>query len=138
MSDSDDNSEREEARLLLKAVRAQRQLHQLEQDVILTQLAEHAAIGELYKFQAVQAQKKLDTTEYDLGCLCNSIRKNGIVLADLPSTRKWRRLSNETSTSSVMFVLHSFCALLLTQLCVDGEVQPCYRWYIVHSVSYVL
>ncbi|KAF8419508.1 hypothetical protein L210DRAFT_3510735 [Boletus edulis BED1] len=98
-SDGKDDSEREEAHLLLSVARAQRQLRQLEQDVIHAQLTENIALGELYQFRADQAQKNLDTTEYDLGCLRNTIRKNGIVLADLPSAHKRRRASNETTLS---------------------------------------
>lgn len=92
-SQCDEDSEREEAQLLLKVVRNQRHVHQLEQDVVVAQLEENAAIGELYKFRAVRAQKKLGITEHDLGHLRNAIRKSGISLADLPSTRKRRRLS---------------------------------------------
>ncbi|KAF8424758.1 hypothetical protein L210DRAFT_3653417 [Boletus edulis BED1] len=94
-SDSEDDSERDEARLLLRIVRAQHHAHQLEQDVISAQLAENTAIGDLFKFWVEQVQKKLDATEYDLGYLRNEIRKSGISLADLPSACKRRRLSNE-------------------------------------------
>ncbi|KAG6373016.1 hypothetical protein JVT61DRAFT_7069 [Boletus reticuloceps] len=99
-SDSEEESEREEARLLLSVARAQHCLRQLEQDVVHAQLAENTALNELYQFRASQAQKNLDATEYDLGCLRNTIRKNGISLADVPSARKRRRMSNETSLSA--------------------------------------
>jgi len=95
-SQSDEDSEREEVQLLLKVVRSQRYVHQLEKDVIIAQVEENAAIGELYKFRAVRAQKKLGTTEHDLGHLRNAIRKSGISLADLPSTRKRRRMLNDS------------------------------------------
>ncbi|KAG6377805.1 hypothetical protein JVT61DRAFT_14579 [Boletus reticuloceps] len=100
-SDSEEESEREEARLLLNVARAQRYLRQLEQDVIHAQLAENAVLSELYQFRASQSQKKLDATEYDLGCLRNTIRKSGISLADVPSARKRRRMSNETSVAGM-------------------------------------
>ncbi|KAF8131222.1 hypothetical protein EV363DRAFT_1296609 [Boletus edulis] len=96
-SDSEDDSERDEACLLLRIVRAQRHARQLEQDVISAQLAKNTAIGDLFKFRVEQVQKKLDATEYDLGYLRNEIRKSGISLADLPSACKRRRLSNENS-----------------------------------------
>ncbi|KAF8126604.1 hypothetical protein EV363DRAFT_1401755 [Boletus edulis] len=94
-SDSEDDSERDEARLLLRIVRAQRHARQLEHDVFSAQLAENTAIGDLFKFRVEQVQKKLDATEYDLGYLRNEIHKSGISLADLPSAHKRRRLSNE-------------------------------------------
>jgi hypothetical protein len=53
-------------------------------------------------------------TEYDLGSLRNTICKNGIVLADLPSARKRRRLSNDTTSSASVYSFHSFRMLLLT------------------------
>ncbi|KAG6379776.1 hypothetical protein JVT61DRAFT_10314 [Boletus reticuloceps] len=94
---SDDDSEKEEARLLLEVVRAQCHVRQMEQDTVLAQLQENTAIGELYKFQADQAHKKLDTSECDLGYLRNEIRKHGISLAGLPSTHKRRRMLSDTS-----------------------------------------
>ncbi|KAF8422165.1 hypothetical protein L210DRAFT_3510012 [Boletus edulis BED1] len=48
-SDGEDDSEREEAHLLLSIMRAQHQLCQLEQDVIHAQLTENIALGELHK-----------------------------------------------------------------------------------------
>ncbi|KAF8414371.1 hypothetical protein L210DRAFT_880781, partial [Boletus edulis BED1] len=98
---SNDDSEKEEARLLLEVVRAQCHVHQLEQDTVLAQLRENTAIGELYKFQADQAHKKLDTSECDLGYLHNEIRKHGISLAGLPSTRKQRHMLSDTSQGYV-------------------------------------
>lgn len=108
---SDEDSEREEAQLLLQVVRAQRQVRQLEKDVILAQIEENATIGVLYKFRAERALQKLGTTEHNLGHLCNEIRKNGISLADLPSTRKRRRVANDIQPNGVVlhFYLLRFC-----------------------------
>ncbi|KAF8547547.1 hypothetical protein OG21DRAFT_1490134 [Imleria badia] len=100
-SDSEDDSEGDEARFLLRIMRAQRHARQLEQNVISAQLAENTAIGDLFKFRAEQVQKKLNATEYDLGYLRNEIRKSGISLVDLPSAHKWRRLSNENKAGSL-------------------------------------
>jgi len=87
-SHSKADSEREEACLLLNFMRGQHQVCQLEQNVICVQIAENTVLSELHQFCTSRAQRKLDITEYDLGCLCNAICKNGISMADLLSTRK--------------------------------------------------
>ncbi|KAG6369080.1 hypothetical protein JVT61DRAFT_1524 [Boletus reticuloceps] len=98
-SDSKEVCVCEKARLLLNVARAQCHLPQLEQNVIHAQLAENTVLSELYQFHASQSQKKMDVTEYDLGCLWNMIHKSGISLADIPSACKRCCMSNESNVA---------------------------------------
>ncbi|KAI6022253.1 hypothetical protein BKA83DRAFT_15963 [Pisolithus microcarpus] len=84
ISDADqDGSEQEEARI--------------EQELAKAKLKENIALGELYKFRAEEAERRLELVEFELGCMHNSMRNSTVALDDEPSDCKRRR----TSLSSV-------------------------------------
>ncbi|KAI5988813.1 hypothetical protein EDD15DRAFT_2462778, partial [Pisolithus albus] len=98
ISDADqDGSEQEEARFLLEVARAQRLVRSIEQELAKAKLKENIALGELYKFRAEEAERRLEIVEFELGCMRNSMRNSTVALDDEPSDRKRRR----TSLSSV-------------------------------------
>ncbi|KAI6013711.1 hypothetical protein BKA83DRAFT_4560155 [Pisolithus microcarpus] len=98
ISDADqDGSEQEEARFLLEVARAQRLVRSIEQELAKAKLKENIALGELYKFHAEEAERRLELVEFELGCMRNSMRNSTVALDNEPSDHK----CCHTSLSSV-------------------------------------
>ncbi|KAI5982919.1 hypothetical protein EDD15DRAFT_2202410 [Pisolithus albus] len=88
--EDEERAERDEAKLVLEVARAQRKVCRAEQQLSIARIEETDALGNLYRFRAEDAERKLNHAEFDLGYVRHSIRKNGVPLCDLPSTRKRR------------------------------------------------
>ncbi|KAI6013666.1 hypothetical protein BKA83DRAFT_4130310 [Pisolithus microcarpus] len=92
---SDTELEREEANFVLEAARAQRNVCILEQQLAAAKVDETIALGNLYRFRAQTAERKLKDANIDVGRIRHDIRKSGIVLHN---PRKRRRASFTEST----------------------------------------
>ncbi|KAI6009191.1 hypothetical protein EDC04DRAFT_2610684 [Pisolithus marmoratus] len=89
ISDADqDGSEQEEAQFLLEVTQAQHLVCSIEQELAKVKLQENIALGELYKFCAEEAEWRLEIAEFELGCMCNSMRNGTVALDDEPSDHK--------------------------------------------------
>lgn len=65
-----------ESELLLEVMRHWRNVCTLENELADARIEENAAVGNLYKFRAERAEKRLEGTEFNLGSVRHSIRKN--------------------------------------------------------------
>ncbi|KAI5993530.1 hypothetical protein EDD15DRAFT_2367278 [Pisolithus albus] len=92
---SDIELEREEANFVLEAARAQRNVCILEQQLAAAKVDETIALGNLYRFRAQTAERKLEDANIDVGRIRHDIRKSGVVLHN---PRKRRRASFTEST----------------------------------------
>lgn len=98
-NDDDDDTEaaefaQKEASLLVDVARAQRVICRLELELHEARLNEHQILGQLHTCRAVEAQRKLEVVEFDLGCALNSMRKNGIGMVNYMPNRKRRRMNS--------------------------------------------
>ncbi|KAG1852598.1 hypothetical protein C8R48DRAFT_777418 [Suillus tomentosus] len=94
LSESTDSSDPLKAQLVLNATRAQRDVRLAEKTLADCILKENAAPGKLYKFEATEAERKLEDTNIDIGFVRHSVRKSGITLyEDSTKPRKHRRES---------------------------------------------
>ncbi|KAI6019357.1 hypothetical protein BKA83DRAFT_4495400 [Pisolithus microcarpus] len=100
--EDEERAERDEVKLVLEVARAQRKVCRAKQQLSIARIEETDALGNLYRFRAEDAERKLNHAEFDLGHVRHSIRKNGVSLCDLPSTRKRRRMSDNGLTSSCL------------------------------------
>ncbi|KAI5988186.1 hypothetical protein EDD15DRAFT_2199129 [Pisolithus albus] len=106
--EEEERAERDEAKLVLEVARAQRKICRVEQQLSTARLEEIDALGNLYRFRAELAERKLQYADFDVGHVRHSIRKNGVSLCDLPSTRKRRRMSDNGVTGMVATFLLTF------------------------------
>ncbi|KAI6034746.1 hypothetical protein BKA83DRAFT_4121794 [Pisolithus microcarpus] len=106
--EEEEHAERDEAKLVLEVARAQRKICRVEQQLSTARLEEIDALGNLYRFRAELAERKLQYADFDLGHVRHSIRKNGVSLCDLPSTRKRHRMSDNGVTGMVAAFLLTF------------------------------
>ncbi|KAI5999663.1 hypothetical protein EDD15DRAFT_2193695 [Pisolithus albus] len=106
--EEEERAERDEAKLVLEVARAQRKICRVEQQLSTARLEEIDALGNLYWFRAELAERKLQYADFDVGHVRHSIRKNGVSLCDLPSTRKRRRMSDNGVTGMVATFLLTF------------------------------
>ncbi|KAI5983212.1 hypothetical protein EDD15DRAFT_2376777 [Pisolithus albus] len=94
--ESDDiEREREEANFVLEAARAQCNVCILEQQLAAAKVEEMVALGNLYRFRAQEAERRLEDANVDVGRIRHDIRKNGVALQN---PRKHRRASFTEST----------------------------------------
>ena len=101
-TNSDDSMEGEheefkqdEALCILDIARVQFKMRRLEQALAEAKLEETITLGNLYKRQACEAEKRLESTEFDLGHVQNTIQNSGSSLCDIPNKHQ------HTSNSSV-------------------------------------
>ncbi|KAH7909990.1 hypothetical protein BJ138DRAFT_1153966 [Hygrophoropsis aurantiaca] len=88
--------EKRELELLLEVTRCQRNIRSLENELADARLRENTAVGDLYKFRAEVAERKLEGAEFDLGRVRNTMRQNEVG-RHVP---KRRRLSGPRSEPS--------------------------------------
>ena len=69
-------AKRVDLELLLKVMRCQHNICMLENELADARVQENIMVGNLYRFQANEAEKRLEGTEFDLGCICNAMCKN--------------------------------------------------------------
>ncbi|KAI6013391.1 hypothetical protein PISMIDRAFT_9504 [Pisolithus microcarpus 441] len=100
--EEEERAERDEAKLVLEVARAQRKICHVEQQLSTARLEDIDALGNLYQFRAELAERKLQYADFNLGHVHHSIRKNGVSLCDLPSTRKCHQMSNNRVTGGCL------------------------------------
>ncbi|KAI5980697.1 hypothetical protein EDD15DRAFT_2205356 [Pisolithus albus] len=94
--ESDDiEREREEANFVLEAAHAQHNVCILEQQLAAAKVEEMVALGNLYRFRAQEAERRLEDANVDVGRIPHDICKNGVALRN---PRKRRRASFAEST----------------------------------------
>ncbi|KAG6375183.1 hypothetical protein JVT61DRAFT_3392 [Boletus reticuloceps] len=76
----EEEREEEEAKFILEAVRAQRNVCILEKQLATAKLEETVALGNLYRFRAHEAERRLGDANAEVGHIRHDIRKNGVVL----------------------------------------------------------
>ena len=69
-------AKRVDLELLLKVMRCQHNICMLENELAHARVQENIMVGNLYRFRANEAEKRLEGTEFDLGCVCNAMCKN--------------------------------------------------------------
>ncbi|KAI6113795.1 hypothetical protein EDD16DRAFT_1515400 [Pisolithus croceorrhizus] len=57
----------------------------IEWELAKAKLRENIVLGELYKFRAKEAERRLEIVEFELGCMCNSMCNSTVALNDEPS-----------------------------------------------------
>ncbi|KAI6017740.1 hypothetical protein BKA83DRAFT_19104 [Pisolithus microcarpus] len=98
---SDTELEQEEANFILEAACAQRNVCILEQQLAAAKVDEMIALGNLYRFRAQTAERKLEDANIDVGCIHHDICKSGVVLHN---PHKHRRASFTESTVACTYV----------------------------------
>jgi hypothetical protein len=83
-----------EASLLVEVARAQRVICRLELELHEARLNKHQILRQVHTCQAVEAQRKLEVVEFDLGYAHNSMRKNGIGMDNYLPNRKRRCMNS--------------------------------------------
>ncbi|KAI6022371.1 hypothetical protein BKA83DRAFT_4126071 [Pisolithus microcarpus] len=106
--EDEEHMERDEAKLVLEVARVQRKVCRTEQQLSIARIEETDALGNLYRFRAEDAERKLNHAEFDLRHFCHSIWKNGVSLCNLPSTRKCCQMSDNGLTSMVTLWITPF------------------------------
>ncbi|KAG2740422.1 hypothetical protein P692DRAFT_20880922 [Suillus brevipes Sb2] len=91
LSESTDSSDELKAQLVLNATRAERDVCLVEKTLADCILKENTALGKLYKFEATEAERKLEDANIDIGFVCHSVRKCGITLYEDSKPRKRHR-----------------------------------------------
>ncbi|KAF8548698.1 hypothetical protein OG21DRAFT_1516024 [Imleria badia] len=93
--------EREDARLVLEVARSRRTICRLEQQLAQAKIDENIALCTLFKYRAEEAERRLEGAEYDIGCVRNMMRSNGVTIPASDASGP-RSLKRPRSGSSVM------------------------------------
>ena len=122
-TNSDDSMEGEheefkqdEVLCILDIARVQFKVCHLEQALAQAKLEETIMLGNLYKHQAHEAEKRLESAEFDLGHVRNTIWNSRSSLCDIPNKR--RCTSNSSVDTTGMW----------SQIAIDMTLKTNYRW----------
>ena len=72
--------EHEEAQLVLAVVRAQRNVYNLEHQLVSARVEESELLGNLYRFRMQDTQRRVEGANFDIGLIRRDISKSGVPL----------------------------------------------------------
>ena len=116
MEGEHDEFKQDEALCILDIARVQFKMRRLEQALAEAKLEETITLGNLYKRQACEAEKRLESTEFDLGHVRNTIQNSRSSLCDIPN--KCRHTSNSSVDTTGTW----------SQIAIDMTLKTNYRW----------
>ncbi|KAI6012107.1 hypothetical protein BKA83DRAFT_4131033 [Pisolithus microcarpus] len=94
----------QEVFLLLDIARAQATVRCLEWQLVHVKMDENIALGNLYKSQARESERRLENAEAELGCIHNSIWMSGGKLCDDSVCKCHRCTSGSSSDAGTYFI----------------------------------
>lgn len=112
--------EHEEAQLVLAVARAQRNVYNLEHQLVSARVEESELLGNLYRFRMQDTQRRVEGANFDIGLIRRDISKSGVPLHNRHKRRRTSSSLHESFTAGTYPPIVNSISLIYSPIAASG------------------